>query len=113
MPLHTRLFEWIKDRSLRRGFWLIRAGAAAAATVGEGPEAFFSTLSVAPDDLEASVRDRLPKALADFEADRQAATRPSRHGTTPSGAQRKSPPMNGSHAKRPVAGHSFSGDAVL
>jgi hypothetical protein len=70
--LDTRLFEWIKDRSLPREFRLARAGAAAAATVGSGPDAFLDVLGVAPDDLGDSARERLPEALANFEEDWQA-----------------------------------------
>ncbi|NBB73749.1 MAG: hypothetical protein GVY35_08735 [Bacteroidetes bacterium] len=72
MLLDTRLFEWIKDRSLPREFRMARTGAAAAATVGEDDGAFLDALGVAPDALDAAVRDRLPAARADFAADWQA-----------------------------------------
>lgn len=72
MLLDTRLFEWIKDRSLPREFRMARTGAAAAATVGEDDGAFLDALGVAPDALDAAVRDRLPEARADFAADWQA-----------------------------------------
>jgi len=68
MLLDTRLFEWIKDRSLPREFRMARTGAAAAATVGEEDGAFLDALGVAPDALDAVVRDRLPEAIDVCEA---------------------------------------------
>lgn len=67
--LDTRLFEWIKARSLPREFRLARTGAAAAATIGEDDDTFLDALGVAPEALEAAVRDRLPDARADFAGD--------------------------------------------
>jgi len=46
MLLDTRLFEWIKKRSLPREFRLARVGAAAAATVGEDVDTFLDALGV-------------------------------------------------------------------
>ena len=67
--LDTRLFEWIKARSLPREFRLTRTGAAAAATVGQDDDVFLDALGVAPDALEATLRDRLPDARANFAGD--------------------------------------------
>ncbi len=71
--MDTPFFERLQDRSLPLELRLMRAGAAAGATVGEGVDAFLEALG-GPTDVAPSLRDRLKGALAAFAADWRACS---------------------------------------
>lgn len=68
--MDTHYFEALKDRSLPKEFRLSRVGAAAAASVGTGVEAFLQALG-SPLTLSPRQNARLAQALEKFEVDWQ------------------------------------------